>query len=302
MPEPQYVSTISASQALGVSVSTVKRWVDEGILPAHKTAGGHRKLLVSDLLRVARESGLPHVDLSQLVTERPAARSVAGLEQLASDLYHALRENDLTRARAIVLATVRQGTPIATLADAVIGPVMHRIGQDWETGRIGVMHEHRATQSITSILYELKATIEMSAVAHRPTAVGGAPERDESLLPTLLVQMVLLDLGWNAVNLGPNTPVGSFIQAFDEYEPRICWVSVCHLANPEQFVMDYRTLYVEAEKRGIAVAIGGYAFNESLRTRLPYTTYGDGLTQLAAFARTVSPRPKRPKRGRPKKN
>ena len=34
-------------------------------------------------------------------------------------------------------------------------------------------------------------------------------------------------------------------------------------------------------------------------TIVSYTTHGDGMSHLAAFARTLHPRPKRPRRGRP---
>lgn len=295
----EHVSTTNVARALGVSVSTVKRWVDDGVLPAHKTAGGHRKLLIADVLELARRTDLPHADLSLLAGTRWSAKDAQAVD-VAQQLRRALLDGDGELARMLILGSYRGGLSVADIADEAIAPAMAAIGREWEIGKIDVMEEHRASQLCASVLYELKAKLEERATRNRPRAVGAAPEDDYSVLPTLLAQMTLLDVGWDAVNLGPDTPFKSLARAVVELRPRLIWVSISHLGAEDAFVAGYREFYKHAEAAHVPVAIGGSGLKDMVRTHIPYTTFGDRLGHLAAFARTLHPRPNRPERGRPR--
>ena len=296
-----YISTMQAAGALGVSVSTIKRWVDEEILPAHRTVGGHRKLLRAEVLALARRGELPYHDLASLRVAS-AGDQPLDLPATAAALLAAVLRGDGIEVSALIRRAYHSGAAIETLADQVIAPVMGRVGHDWETARIDVWQEHRGTQLCAAGLYDLKDELEARAERKRPLAVGGAPEGDPYLLATLLAQIVLLDAGWAPVNLGPNTPLASLTKAMRELRPRLIWLSASHLENTIEFLRSYREFYQAAEKMGVAVALGGQALTEPIRSAMPYTTYGDGLNHLAAFARTLHPRPKRPSRGRPRKH
>jgi excisionase family DNA binding protein len=295
-----YLTTAQAAEALGVSVSTLKRWVDAGVLPANRTVGGHRKLLRAEVLVLARQGLVPPGDLASL-----SAASVRGkspdLESLTSELLDSLLGGRGSEATAIIRRAFRSGVAIETLADRVIAPVMASVGREWETARIDVWHEHRGTQLCAAALYDLKDDLEARAERNRPVAVGGAAEGDPYLLPTLLAQLVLLDAGWEAVQLGPNTPLASLTEAVKTLRPRLAWLSVSHVEDTASFGSAYRDFYRTAERGRVAVAIGGRALRDDIRSKIPYTTYGDGLSHLAAFARTLHPRPNVPRRGRPPK-
>jgi excisionase family DNA binding protein len=299
MTDNLFYSPAEVSQALGVSVTTIKRWVDAGVLPAHKTAGGHRKILRADVLRLAREANFPRLDLGRL----PLAVEFEELDKelLAEHLFDALRAGDTSQARFVIHGAYSAGMAVEELGDALIAPAMARLGHAWETGRIDVMHEHRATLLCTAVLHELKPALEANAEEEQPLAAGGSPGGDHSLLASLLVQLVLLDAGWEAVNLGPNTPMTSFSRAMHELKPRLMWLSASYVPEPQTFLEQFRVFSTAATRAGVAVAVGGRGLQAPLRQMMPYTFHGEGLTHLAAFARTLHPRPRPPKRGRPAK-
>jgi excisionase family DNA binding protein len=293
-----YISTAQVAEALGVGITTVKRWVDRGILPAHKTAGGHRKILLGDVARVVRDMGLPTLGLSR-PGPVPASQGPPDTRSLSAALLSALRRGDADGLSTLLLGAHRSGLPTETLADAVIAPAMRRLGHEWAEGRLEVWQEHRGTQLCAAALYEIRAALKAPDDVKRPLAIGGGPEGDPYLLANLLAEMALTGLGWRAMNLGPNTPIASFRAALSHLRPRLIWLSVGHLAQADSFLEQYRELYQEASRTGTAVAIGGRALTEEIRAGMPYTTYGDGLSHLCAFARSLNPAAPRPRRGRP---
>ena len=293
----RFLSTVQVAKAVGVSVTTIKRWVDDGILPAHRTAGGHRKLVLADVLRLTREGALPPSDLGQLV---PVSRAEPNdPDRFREQLLDAVREIDDARIRAVIRAAYHSGIAIEALADRVISPTMAFVGRQWQHDKLDVGTEHLVTGAVIAGLFELQGTIAANAAGDRPVAVGGAPEGDHYILPSLLAKLTLIEAGWDAVNVGPNTPASSFEKLLDPRRPKLLWLSVSHVADAKSFEAEYSHLYREAHSRGIPVALGGRALTEEMRSRLPYTTFGDGLAQLAAFARTLCPPVQRPKRGRP---
>ena len=66
--------------ALGVSESSVKRWVDGGDLVAQRTAGGHRRIARGEALRFARTRCVMPATCDKLLTHigRPVATAFAG--------------------------------------------------------------------------------------------------------------------------------------------------------------------------------------------------------------------------------
>ena len=123
-------------------------------------------------------------------------------------------------------------------------------------------------------------------------ALGGGPEGDAYLLANLLAEIVLRDAGWNVINLGPNTPMASFQKAISEFRPRLLWLSASHLADADTFRRQYGELYRSAARVGTAVVLGGQALAAECRAGLPYTSFGDRMSNLVDFARQLQP-PKR---------
>ena len=53
------LSTRELADALGVSESSLKRWVDSGRISALRTEGGHRRIPLAEAMRFIRDTAAP---------------------------------------------------------------------------------------------------------------------------------------------------------------------------------------------------------------------------------------------------
>lgn len=59
-PDDPILTTREAAGLLGIAVSTAQQWIENGVLPAWKTPGGHRRVRLSAVSALLRErAGLP---------------------------------------------------------------------------------------------------------------------------------------------------------------------------------------------------------------------------------------------------
>ncbi|MET0851866.1 MAG: B12-binding domain-containing protein, partial [Candidatus Rokuibacteriota bacterium] len=263
--------------------STLKRWIDAGHLKAEKTPGGHRKVAVADLLAFLRSRGRSAPSLEGLAALAIASDAAPSPEALAGLLVR----GDTAVARSMVIGEFNAGQRLEEILDRLVASAMIEIGAQWARGALDVYEEHLATLRVWSILVELRGMLPVPPPS-APLALGGAPEGDPYMLPTLMAELTLADMGWRTANLGPDTPVESFLGAIEAQEPRLVWVSITSRTPRRAFFEGYPRMFDAAESRGIRIALGGQGLTPELQDRVVASAFGTRLAHLKAFARTLS--------------
>jgi len=219
-----FITTRQLAESLGVSESSVKRWVDEGALIAHRTTGGHRRIPLAQAARFLRRHRWPAFRADNLPFAAPP--SLGPVDQVAIEsLFDALSNDASETARAIVTGRFLSGADVATIGDLLIRPVMARIGELWNHDPQGVLVEHRAVDTCTAALHELIPWLD-PVPERAPVAVTAAGPTDPYMLPPLLASLTLRERGFKVHNLGPLTPVPSMVLAVSRYQPKLLSLSI----------------------------------------------------------------------------
>jgi excisionase family DNA binding protein len=272
-------------EAVGVSESSLKRWIDEGRIRVSRTAGGHRRIDPAEAIRFIREAGLPllkpqalGIPSLDLVPEAPS-----GQEAETHALYDALASDRPSRVRAILQSAYVAGRSPAEICDSLIAGVMERLGDLWHHDAAGIHVEHRATDLCLQGLNLIRGLIP-DPEPGAPVAVGGAPPGDPYLLPSLAAALTLASEGWREINLGPDTPLDVLADRAEEAGVLLVWLSVSGEVRRDELARDLERMARRLEDGGIHLMVGGRDVAWLARRIGPRMHVGASMAELAAFA------------------
>jgi MerR family transcriptional regulator, light-induced transcriptional regulator len=209
------------------------------------------------LLRLATLAGrsisqvaqLPSTELVQLVREDEAARQRAVRWEeraipasVGEDVARALelaRAVDAPGLESLLRRTAAAlGVPV--FLDALVAPLLHRMGEEWKAGRLAVAQEHLATAIIQRVL---EGIIHFLAAPHEaPNLLLATLTGDQHKMGALLAATAAAAEGWRVTYLGPDLPAAEIATAAVAAGARVVGVSVVHVAETDRVLAELRTV------------------------------------------------------------
>ncbi len=230
---------------LGASESSIRRWIDQGVIQAEKTVGGHRRIPLAEVVSFLRSRGIRINDhhglgLMDLVIEDRSLHQLL-LDGSADELISMLRKKFL------------YGRSLAEIIDEMIAPEMARVGELWKQSPEGIAIEHRATQIVCRALLALEELV--APVQDAPVAIGGACEGSPYQIASLCTSVVLTQNGWQSHDLGSNMPSRSLINQAVLMKAKLVWIAIPpDRSYPVQSLVEHVRVGLPAD---IALVAGG---------------------------------------------
>ncbi|MBI5405025.1 MAG: cobalamin B12-binding domain-containing protein [Candidatus Kerfeldbacteria bacterium] len=256
-----------------VNVSTVKRWIDRGLLKADITSGGHRRVSREQLMTFIQT--LPIGARRSYVLRRLTQTGRDETEpERAFASYRSWLEKDQERARRLLERLVVQRWTMARIIDDVIAPTLRWIGDEWMAKRMSIYEEHQLSFRIRQHLLRLDDLLPRTK--KQGVAVLACPAGEQHELPLQMLALVLRQIGWQPEILGINIPATEVARAVRHYQSRAIILSSTYRQAASA---SYLTAVESIARRSRAVLLfGGAGWPTAVRTS----------TQVRFFVRSAA--------------
>lgn len=262
----------AVSKILGVQPGTLRAWERryQMIAPKRNEAGHrlytekHVKILrwlvgkVNQGFTISQAvSLLESNEMERTTTFLEGELQVDRLSVAADELTEALLEFNERRAREI-LHYVFSLFSIEQVMINVLGSVLLKVGDLWESDKITTAHEHFASSFLRSQIGAVFQSLPIDPVLPRAVSVCAPDEEHE--LGLLIFTLFLRRKGYDVIYLGTSIADGDIYTLIDQLHPRFLFFSCTLLENTHKAIQLAKNL--KQYYPDISIGIGGYAMEE----------------------------------------
>lgn len=232
---PTFLSSGEIGRILGVSVATVRRWADAGLLPSQRTAGGHRRFSLAVAEQLAQQRG-------------GSERGFDGWIRLL-----VVDREPLSVDAALLGERSRAGSWLAVAES--MGGVLDELGARWQSGEVTIADEHVASARLARALARAAESLPLRPAA--PRALLATAEGEAHTLGLSLVELCVRERGWSAGWIGRDTATEHLVARIGAGDADVLAVSASVARDAAELDAGARALGEACAALGVELLLGG---------------------------------------------
>jgi len=262
----QYFNIIEAAKILGINVSSIKRWTDEGKLECIKTAGGHRKFMLNHIAAFLEKNKkkTTKANIFPIEDSKDIEVSFYILKQDFAYLKDYILEQALNcnryKVHQVINGLYLSQIPLYKIYDHLVTPALHDLGSMWENDKISVIEEYFSTQTIKDSLIRFQGIINVPKnKIGKVICMNLSNELHDIALK--MIDHILEEQGYQIYFSGQMTPFIKTQQIFEKVKPVRLYISSTIVPDRKTIQDELNSILDLAEIHKIKVFVGGSGFD-----------------------------------------
>ncbi len=209
----RYLNSKEVANILGINISTLKRWTENGTLECKKTVGGHRKFTMQHIrnyYKKNRQSSKNFGAVLDTVEHKEIYNFIKKDEY--DNLAHRLAETSISSddlsVNTIIRSAYMSGYNVSDIFDKIIDPASDIVEKQLQNKSISHIEEYISRKLITRGVESLSQD-KPNGTFNGKSALCINFEDDLPDLGIVMAEVVLRHNGYNVFNTGSHAELGS---------------------------------------------------------------------------------------------
>ena len=268
----RYLNSKQVADIIGVNISTLKRWTENGTLGCDKTAGGHRKFTMNHIRDYYRNNPDANNN-TDLKIEDINQKQLFGLiqkrnfKELAEKLAQSSLDTDETTVSNIVNGLYMNGIPVEDLLDFVVDVAGNIVEAKLTNKEIVHTEAYVSRQLLTRVVNGL-CSEKPNGSYNGKSAMCVNFEDNLPDIGVVMSEVILRHKGYNVFNTGSHAELGDLSKVIKDKKVDIILFYLCNLQccnavvieNIEKTKKEIKEIVKFAKKINVKILFGGEGY------------------------------------------